>query len=119
MLDIKFIRDNKDLVKDAIKKRGMKLDIDEFLKLDEEKRSLLLESEQLKAQRNKANDDITAFMKEKKNPKELIDKMKVVSQKIAVLDAKVEEVDKKLANLLLNPLAGKLLRGEYKLTETR
>ena len=98
MLDLKFIRDNKDLVKDAIKKRGMKLDIDEFLKLDEEKRSLLLESEQLKAQRNKANDDITTFMKEKKNPKELIDRMKVVSQKIAILDKKVEEVDTKLAN---------------------
>ena len=98
MLDIKFIRDNKDLVKEAIKKRGMKLDIDEFLTLDEEKRRLLLEVEELKHQRNKANDEITTFMKEKKNPKELIDRMKVVSQKITILDKKVEELDTKLAN---------------------
>ena len=100
MLDIKFIRDNKELVKEAIKNRRMDLDIDGFISLDEEKRILLIESEDLKHQRNNANDEITAIMKAKKNPKELIDKMKVVSQKIAVLDAKVEEVDKKLANFI-------------------
>ncbi len=98
MLDIKFIRDNKELVKEAIKNRGVKLDIDEFLRLDEEKRRLLSEAEELKHQRNNANDEITALMKEKKNPKTLIDKMKVVSQKISVLDEKVEEVYKKVAN---------------------
>ncbi len=34
MLDLKFIRENKDVVKKAIKDRGLKLDIDELLKLD-------------------------------------------------------------------------------------
>ena len=36
MLDLKFIRDNKDAVKEAVKNRGLKLDIDELIKLDEE-----------------------------------------------------------------------------------
>jgi seryl-tRNA synthetase len=97
MLDIKFIRENRDLVKEGVKNKRVNIDIDELLKLDEERRKLLVESEELKAQRNKANDEITAFMKEKKNPKELIDKMKVVSQKIVDFDKKVGEIDEKIA----------------------
>lgn len=81
MLDIKFIRENKDKVKEAIKNRNLNLDIDEMLNLDEERRKLLVEAETLKAQKNKANDEITSLMKAKKNPKEIIDKMKIVSQK--------------------------------------
>ena len=96
MLDLKFIRDNKDLVKEAIKNRGMKLDIDELLKLDEEHRKMLVEVEELRSRRNKANDEITAAMKAKKNPKEIIDRMKPVSQKIADFEIKVEEISQKI-----------------------
>jgi len=96
MLDLKFIRDNKDLVKESIKNRNYKLDIDELLKLDEEHRKLLVEMEDLKAKRNKANDDVSAAMKAKKNPKELIEKMKPLSQKIADFEVKVEEISQKI-----------------------
>ena len=99
MLDLKFIRDNKDLVKEAIKNRGMKLDIDELLKLDEEHRKMLVEVEELRSRRNKANDEITAAMKAKKNPKEIIDRMKPVSQKIADFETKVDELCLKIDNI--------------------
>ncbi|MFA6320806.1 MAG: serine--tRNA ligase [Candidatus Omnitrophota bacterium] len=100
MLDIKFIRENPQVVKDALKARNSKIDLDELLTLDEERRKLLAEVETLKAERNKANDEITAAMKAKKNPKEIIDKMKVVSQKVNDLDKKVGEVDQKIANIV-------------------
>ncbi len=100
MLDIKFIRENSGIVKDALKSRNSKLNIDELLTLDEERRKLLVEAEALKAQRNKANDEIASLMKAKKNPKEIIGTMKAVSQKIAELDKKVGEVDQKLTILL-------------------
>jgi seryl-tRNA synthetase len=100
MLDLKFIRDNKEIVKEALRARNLKLNIDELLTLDEERRSLLVETETLKAERNKANDEISALMKAKKNPKEIIDKMKVVSQKVANLDNKVGEIDQKIANFM-------------------
>ncbi len=96
MLDLKFIRENKDIVKEAIRNRGYKLDIDEFLKLDEEHRKLLIEVENLRARRNKANDEIAAIMKVKGNPKEIIAKMKPISQKIADFEAKVEEISQKI-----------------------
>ncbi|OGW85836.1 MAG: serine--tRNA ligase [Omnitrophica bacterium RIFCSPLOWO2_01_FULL_45_10] len=99
MLDIKFIRDNKDLVKESIKNRRLTIDIDELLRLDDERRKLLVEVEGLKNQRNKANDEITGLMKAKKNPKEIIDKMKVVSQKISDFDTKVDEIEQKLTKI--------------------
>jgi len=98
MLDLKFIRDNRDTVKESIKNRRLNIDIDQMLKVDEERRKLLVEVEALKAERNKANDEISALMKQKKNPKEIIDRMKVVSQKIGILDEKVGELDQKLVN---------------------
>ncbi len=96
MVDLKFIRDNKEVVKESIRNRGMKLDIDELLKLDEEHRKILTEVEELRARRNKANDEITAAMKAKRNPKEIIDSMKPISQKIADFEAKVEEISQKI-----------------------
>ena len=100
MLDIKFIRDNVDLVKEGIKNRGQKMDITELLDLDEERRKLLTEVEALKSQRNKANDEISALMKEKKNPKDVISKMKAVSQKIADFDTKVEDIQQKIDKIV-------------------
>jgi len=100
MLDLKFIRDNKEVVKESIKNRGYKLDIDELLKWDEEHRKLLVEIEELRSKRNKANDDITAAIKAKKNPKEIIEKMKPLSQKIAVLEPKVEELCQKIDKIM-------------------
>lgn len=100
MLDLKFIRDNKSVVKDSIKNRNLKLDIDELLKLDEEHRKLLVEVEELRSQRNKANDEVAAAIKAKKNPKDIIDKMKPISQKIADFEAKVEDLSKKIAKIV-------------------
>jgi len=100
MLDLKFIRENKEKVKEALKNRNVKLDVDELLKLDEERRKLLVEVEALKAERNKANDEISTHMKAKKNPKDIISKMKVVSQKIADFDTKVDEIDQNIAKFI-------------------
>ena len=70
MLDLKFIRDNRDLVKEGLKNKGCNINVDEVIALDEERRKLLTEVEGLKAERNKANDEISAIVKAKKNPVE-------------------------------------------------
>jgi len=100
MLDLKFIRENRDAVKESLKNRKLEINIDELLQLDEQRRKLLVEVEELKANRNKANDQITAMMKEKKNPKDIIASMKVVSQKISDFDEKVGGIDQKISKLI-------------------
>lgn len=94
MLDIKFIRENPDIVKATIKNRNLKLDIQDVIDLDSERRKILVEAETLKAEKN-------AISKKGKPDKAIIDQMKALSQKIDDLDIKVDEIDKKLGNLML------------------
>ena len=95
MLDIRFIRENPDVVKKAIKDRGLKVDIKELLDLDSEKRKSLVEVESLKAERNKSS-------KGGKPSPEIIAKMKAISQKISDLDKRVGEIDQKIGIFMLN-----------------
>jgi len=53
MLDIKFIRENADKVKEAARNKNRKVDIDRLLEIDEVRRKLIGESENLRAERNK------------------------------------------------------------------
>jgi len=57
MLDIKFIRENPDKVKNAVESRGYKVDIDKLLKLDEEKRELMKKVEDIKSEKKKLGKD--------------------------------------------------------------
>ena len=102
MLDIKFIRENSDVVKKALKDRGLKLDLKEVLDLDKQKRSLLVEVEDLKHKRNVESEEIGRLAREGKDASKAKEGMKTVSQKIKEIDAKVEEIDQNLGILLLN-----------------
>jgi seryl-tRNA synthetase len=102
MLDIKFIRENLDTVKAAIKNRGIKLDLGEFVSLDKERKGIQLKLEDLRREKNLANDDITKLLKDKKDPKKRIKEMKVIAEKIDELEAKEKEIDVKLKSLLFN-----------------
>lgn len=102
MLDIKFIRENSDKVKKAIKDRGLSLDIDQVLRLDSERRGLIQEVEQFKNKRNIASDEIAKLLKDKKDKKSLISEMKIISQKIDKIDKKVEEIEQNLSKILYN-----------------
>ena len=68
MLDVKFIRENLELVEKSAKEKGYKTDIKELLKLDDERKSILAEVETLRQKRN----EIASKMKGGKPSKELI-----------------------------------------------
>ena len=55
MLDRRFIRKNPDAVREGLKKKGVEFDLDGFLALDEKLRSLIQESDQLKAEKNRVS----------------------------------------------------------------
>ncbi len=92
MLDIKFIRDNKDLVKENCKNRHVNVDIDLLLKLDGERRGALKEVEDLRALRKS---------KSKGKPsEEEIAMLRKVGDNIAVLEKKMEDIDNSYHELL-------------------
>lgn len=100
MLELTFIRENKDKVREALKIRAPKLDFDGFLELDAKRRELLQETDALRAQKNQANDRISALLKEKKDTKAEIESMKSISQNIKEFESKMEEIDSKVKEIL-------------------
>ncbi len=63
MLDLSFIRKNLPLVRQKMQERGTTVALDEFERLDSERRRLILESEKLKYLRNTTSDEIAALKK--------------------------------------------------------
>jgi seryl-tRNA synthetase len=95
MLDIKFIRQNVGLVKDAVKKKFMNIDVDRLLALDDKRRKLIAESECLKAEQNKLSEKIA-----KERNEEQIKKSKDLKEKFKALEAELKPVDEEYDNLM-------------------
>ncbi|HHY92067.1 MAG TPA: serine--tRNA ligase [Firmicutes bacterium] len=101
MLDAKFVRANPEVVREALRKRHVSADLDEFLRLDEERRQLLGEVEQLKARRNSESEEIARRKKAGEPAEELIAEMRAVSEQIKELDDRVKAVEEELNRTLL------------------
>ena len=102
MLDIKFIRKNPELVRKAIKNRGYSDDIlDEFLKVDRERLSLIREVEDLKHELNKKSKEIGKLKSEGKDSSKLLKESKDLSDKIDLLDKKLKDKEMELMDLVL------------------
>ena len=102
MLDIRRIRKNPEEVKKALGKRHGDFPIDEVLELDENRRKILTEVEDMKAKQNSVSKEIPKLKKEGKDPASLLVEMRELSNKIKELDVEVKEIDIKLRNTLLH-----------------
>lgn len=96
MLELKFIRENREKVEEMLKNRKSSLTLDEFFQLDEERRRILGEVELLKQNRNNASNEIAQLKKEKKDASQLIEEMSKVSARIKELDGELAGVEEKL-----------------------
>jgi seryl-tRNA synthetase len=101
MLDIKFIREHPDLVKEGILKKGAEDNIDEVLKLDAQRRELLQKVEILKNKRNIVSEEIGKLKREKKDASTAISQMEEVKNQIKSIDNEVKGIEEKLYQLML------------------
>jgi seryl-tRNA synthetase len=101
MHDLSYFREHLDVFAEMAKKRGAALDLDAFRALDKERRELITATEQLKAQRNKASEEIARLKKEKQNADALIAEMKQVSDRIKIADDRITQLDSTQRALLL------------------
>ncbi len=101
MLDLKFIRENPEVVKNAIRLKGERDTVDEILKLDEKRRELIKRGDALKARRNDVTEEIANLKKQGKDATDLIEEMRKVSDEIKAIDAELKKVETELENLLL------------------
>lgn len=97
MLDIKFIRENAEIVKDAVKKKAADVDIDRILELDREYRKILQEVESLRAEQKRASSEISGDAGEKEK---IIEEMRQVKQNLQKQEESLKKIEGELDNLL-------------------
>jgi seryl-tRNA synthetase len=100
MLDLKFIRENLDLVKKNIELKNEKADLTSFSELEEKRRKIIQEVEALKNERNKVTKEIANYKKSGQNADDLIAEMKVVSDKIKDFDDTLRDVENEINQIV-------------------
>jgi seryl-tRNA synthetase len=101
MLEAKYIRDHLDEVRQRLGLRGQNIDLDQFVRIDGERRKAIQEWEQLRALQKKVSDDVSKKKREGQDAADLIAEMKKVSQELKDLDGVVQEKEKILNDFLL------------------
>lgn len=101
MLDLKFLRGNLDLVRQALANRNSDLSLERFEELDRRRRELLQESETLKSERNKASGEVAKLKREGKDAQALLDSLAGKSERIKILDEELKGVDEEVQAFLL------------------
>ncbi|OGF48619.1 MAG: serine--tRNA ligase [Candidatus Firestonebacteria bacterium RIFOXYA2_FULL_40_8] len=101
MLDLKLIRENKEVVETALKNRNSKANISEILSIDESRRKIIQEVEAIKSAKNKQSEEIGKLKRDKKDASVEMAEVGKLNVKIAELDGKLAEVDAKLSEALL------------------
>ncbi|WDP92124.1 MAG: serine--tRNA ligase [Desulfobacter sp.] len=101
MLDIKLIKNDLDLVKKGMEKRGANIDFSDFLENEKKRKALLLEIEELRHQRNTVSDEIAKMKKSGQDAQPSIDKMRSVSDRIKTLDKGLGEAESAIQSFLI------------------
>jgi len=101
MLDLKFIRENPELVKTAVMVKAEKSDIDAIIELDTKRRNLIGESENLKARKNLVSKEIAGTKKQGNDVSSLVAEMREVGDKIDELTNSLRDIETKLNAALL------------------
>jgi seryl-tRNA synthetase len=101
MLARDYLRENADSYRQALKNRGLSVDLDRFLELDSERRRAIATVEQLKAQKNAASTEIANLKKNRQDASAQIEAMKALGPQIATLDARVVEIEDEFKSLEL------------------
>ncbi|WP_243359976.1 serine--tRNA ligase [Fundidesulfovibrio terrae] len=93
MLDMRSVRKNLDVVRQALANRQMNLDMDQFARLDETRRALLTEVEALKSERNASSAEVAKLKRAGQDAAHLMERLSQVSERIKSLDEEVRKAD--------------------------
>ncbi len=103
MLDMKFIRENPDVVKENIRKKYQEHKVelvDDLLKKDEEKRLLKTQAQKLRHKRNELSESINRAKKNNEDATDLLEEAKILPGEIKGLDEKIEKLESEIKEIL-------------------
>src|SRR3989344_1893888 len=99
MLDISFIRDNPDVIKEAARKKRVDIDVDKVLALDEKRRGLIKETDELRARQNTASEKISHMAGEGRE--QAIAAMRELKERISHKEEELNIIEEEYTRLLL------------------
>ncbi|MEK7575546.1 MAG: serine--tRNA ligase [Patescibacteria group bacterium] len=99
MLDIKFIRENQGLIKEAARKKRVEFDVQELINADDKRLKLLKEVEEMRAEQNAQNDSIVKI-KDEKEKNEAIEKMKKLKDQLTIRENELKITEKEWSELM-------------------
>jgi seryl-tRNA synthetase len=102
MLDLKFMQKHPDHIRQALQARGVDLDFDHFLALDEKRKDIVQQVEDLRHQRNQASNKVARLKKAGENADTHISRLSVVAERIKELDTQRKEVEQEMETLRLS-----------------
>lgn len=102
MLDLAFVRNNLPLVEEKLRQRGLdpKTAVGDFVSVDEQRRKLITEMEQLKAQRNRASEEVAKAKKSGGDAGTLIEQTRQLREKIEQGEGGIGKIEKQLQSIL-------------------
>ena len=100
MLDIKFISENPEVVKQVIANKNEKNRIDDLLELDKQRREFIAHADELKSKRNTVSQQVGQMKKSGQDATEIIAEMKRVGDEIAEYDGKLRNIEEEIDTIL-------------------
>ena len=101
MLDIQKIRDNTAIIQAGITHKNAKIDLEQILTLDQDRREVIAEVEELKRQRNVVSKTVAQRKKDRLDTQDLIEETREIGQRIKTLDDRQRELEDQLNTLML------------------
>jgi seryl-tRNA synthetase len=102
MLDPKYVLEHLDFVQNRLGTRGQRIDLEDFVRACREKKDVLLKVEELRAEKNKASEEISRMKKEGADTSARILKMRKVGDEISGLDEHLKALEEEIRQTLLN-----------------
>ena len=102
MLDVKFVRENREVVRGALRRRRSPLSLAGFEELDRERRETIVAVEKLRAERNAASEEIGRLRREKKDSSALMERMKEVSARIKEAEGGLPDIERRMEEVLFS-----------------
>ncbi|MEO0227822.1 MAG: serine--tRNA ligase [candidate division WOR-3 bacterium] len=101
MIDIKILRDNPELIRQALKSRGEDFDLEHLLQIDEKRRRLITEIDNLRKKRNEISEEVGRRKRENKDVRELMEKARLVAEEIKNREEDLKSVVGEFERLIL------------------
>ncbi|MCL2496822.1 MAG: serine--tRNA ligase [Clostridiales bacterium] len=100
MLDLKYVRLNPQIVEEALKNRGGNINLGDFLHLEEKRRSILGQVEEMKAERNRVSKEVGLLKRQGQDASAIMEQMRSLGERISFEDEQLRQAEEGLCEIL-------------------